>query len=362
MADPLSKVSRVRLAALPTPLTHAARFSAAIGADVWIKRDDVGALGLAGNKVRKLEFLLAEAIAGGADTIVTLGTRISNSARAAAASCAQLGLRCVLILGGEEPPTASGNLLLDAMFGAELRYQPTIQATGSVRWDRLDEANREVCAALISEGLRPYVLPVGCSSPHAVLGFASGYFELLHQLEQIHVSPERLYHASTSGGTHAGLVLGHLLAGLGPRPYGIGAADNVYPDMEKRYAELVHAGGDLIGVDTAAAAPLVNLDMSFLGAGYGIVTPEGLEAVLLLARTEGILADPVYTGKALAALVAAARRGELTRPVVFWHTGGSPGVFEADFASALWRLCRAKTAEAITAVRAQPNSTFPVTE
>jgi 1-aminocyclopropane-1-carboxylate deaminase/D-cysteine desulfhydrase-like pyridoxal-dependent ACC family enzyme len=339
----LSAVPRVRLAALPTPLTHAPRFGAAIGADVWIKRDDIGSLGIAGNKIRKLEFLLAEAVEEGADTIVTLGTRISNSARAAAAACAQLGLRCVLVLGGDEPAAANGNLLLDTLFGAEIRYQPEIRATGAVRWDQLDDANRQMSAALIEEGLRPYVLPVGCSSPRAVLGFVAGYFELLQQLEQLRLSPSRLYHASTSGGTHAGLVLGHWLTGLGPRPYGIAAADNVYPDMALRYAELVHAGGQLIGTPTDGAGRLVNLDTRFLGPGYGIVTDEGLDAVSLLARTEGILSDPVYTAKALAALIAAARGGELTEPVVFWHTGGSPGVFEPDYAHALWEHSRVET-------------------
>ena len=155
----------MQLAALPTPLTHAPRFGAAIGADVWIKRDDIGALGLAGNKVRKLEFLLGQAIADGADTVVTLGTRISNSARAAAAACAQLGIRCVLVLGGDEPSTANGKLLLDALFGAELRYQPDVAATGEVPWDQLEEENQGIAAKLSREGRKPYVLPVGCFSP-----------------------------------------------------------------------------------------------------------------------------------------------------------------------------------------------------
>ena len=336
----LSLAPRVKLAALPTPLTHAARFSAAIGADVWIKRDDIGALGLAGNKVRKLEFLLGQALEDGADTVVTLGTRISNSARAAAAACAQLGLRCVLILGGNEPPSANGNLLLDTLFGAELRHQPDISATGAVRWDRLDEVNSEIAATLTHEGLKPYVLPVGCSSPRSVLGFVAGYLELLQQLEAVRLSPQRVYHASTSGGTHAGLVLGHWLVGSGPRPFAVGAADNVYPDMGERYNELVVAGADLLGAPSDGASRLVKLDMDFLGAGYGIVTRESLEAIALLARTEGILTDPIYTGKALAALVHAARRGDVRESVVFWHTGGSPGVFEPEYASALWRHSR----------------------
>jgi D-cysteine desulfhydrase family pyridoxal phosphate-dependent enzyme len=338
----LQNVPRLRLASLPTPLTHAPRFSAAIGADVWIKRDDIGALGLAGNKVRKLEFLLAEAVADGADTVVTLGSRISNSARAAAAACAQLGLKCVLVLGGDEPATANGNLLLDTLFGAEIRYQSGVGVTGMVLWEQLDGTSREISAALAKEGRKPYFLPVGCSSPRAVLGFVAGYFELAQQLEQLRLSPARLYHASTSGGTHAGLALGRWLAGSGPRPFGIAAADSVYPDMAKHYVELVHAGGQLIGAPTDGAAQFVNLDMRFVGPGYGVVTPEGLGAVSLLARTEGILTDPVYTAKALAALVAAARDGELTEPVVFWHTGGSPGVFEPDYAEALWRQSRAE--------------------
>ena len=334
----------MQLAALPTPLTHAPRFSAAIGADVWIKRDDIGALGLAGNKVRKLEFLLGQAIEDGADTVVTLGTRISNSARAAAAACAQLGLRCVLVLGGDEPTTANGNLLLDTLFGAELRYQPDVAATGVVRWDQLDEENHDIAARLAREGLKPYVLPVGCSSPRGVLGFVAGYLELSQQLDQLRLSPDRVYHASTSGGTHAGLALGHHLAGSGPRPFGIGAADNVYPDMAERYSELIVAGAQLLGAPFSDASKLVNLDMGYLGPGYGIVTPDGLAAIALLARTEGILTDPIYTGKALAALIAAAKRRELTQSVVFWHTGGNPGLFEPEYANALWKHSRGESA------------------
>jgi len=345
MHESLRSIPRVQLAALPTPLTHAPRFSAEVGVDVWIKRDDVGPLGLVGNKVRKLEFLLAKAIEEGADTVVTLGTRISNSARAAAAACAQLGLQCVLILGGDEPRTATGNLLLDALFGADLRYQPRVESTGPVRWDQLGDANVEIGEMLAAEGRRPFVLPVGCSSPHAVLGFAAAYLELTTQLQELGLSAGRLYHASTSGGTHAGLALGHRVAGSGPHPCGIGAADTVYPDMRERYLQLVQGAARLIGNACEPTMEWIDLDMRFLGAGYGIATPEAIEAISLLARTEGILADPVYTGKALAALVAAARQGELSEPVVFWHTGGTPGVFEPQYAEALWTHSRRLAAE-----------------
>ena len=147
------------------------------------------------------------------------------------------------------------------------------------------------------------------------------------------------------------MVLGHWLVGSGPPPFAVGAADNVYPDMGERYNELVVAGADLLGVPSDGASRLVNLDMDFLGAGYGIVTPESLETIALLARTEGILTDPIYTGKALAALVHAARRGDVRESVVFWRTGGSPGVFEPEYASALWRHSRGDA----TAAHGEPN-------
>jgi 1-aminocyclopropane-1-carboxylate deaminase/D-cysteine desulfhydrase len=325
VSDPFAALAdrpRVRLAALPTPLEPAPRLSEELGVEVWLKRDDVGSLGLTGNKVRKLEFTLGEAVhEQGAQAIVTLGAPQSNHARATAAAAAQLGLRAVLIMGGDdpgEPPT--GNLLLDELFGADVRY------AGSDDWARLaelvDEVSREVGGA--------YTLPAGGSSPTGALGFAAAYAELLDQLDAAGLEPERVYHASTSGGTHAGLLLGHALAGRGPQPLGFDVGQ-IVPDARGLVTWLANEAGALIGADPALTEQDARLDLSQLGDGYGAFTDAGIEAIRLLARTEGTVLDPVYSGKAMAGLVADARAGRIAGPVVFWHTGGGPSLFAAGW-------------------------------
>jgi D-cysteine desulfhydrase len=326
---PWAPLPRAGLVALPTPLEHLPRFSAAIGAEVWMKRDDVGPLGVAGNKIRKLEFVLADARSAGADTIVIVGAEQSNACRATAAACARLGLRCVLVLSGAEPDRASGNLLLDRLFGAEVRF------AGTTDWAALAATAEEAMGALRAEGATPYSLPAGASSPLGAVGFVVAWFELLDQLEAIGVDAATLIHAASSGGTHAGLIAGRLLAGRGPRVRGIGVAADIHPDMPGHCAALASGAARLLGADAHDAAGAVWLDMGFLGDGYAIPTPEALAAIRLLARTEAIVCDPVYTGKALAALVASARAGELAdAPAVFWHTGGWHAVFAPRFGDA----------------------------
>src|SRR3954452_19724932 len=322
MAAPGVDVPRATLAPLPTPLHHLPRFSAAVGADVWMKRDDVGAVGLAGNKVRKLEFVLGVARRDGADAIVIVGAEQSNACRAAAAACAQLGLRCVLVLSGDAPDRATGNLLLDRVFGADVRF------AGTTDWAALAHESEQASASLRADGATPYLLPVGASSPLGAVGFAVAWFDLLEQLDALDVAAGTLIHASSSGGTHAGLLAGRRLSERGPRVRAIGVADDIYPDMPARYAELATGAAQLLGADGAIAEDEVWLDMGFLGGGYAVPTAEAVEAIRLLARTEGIVCDPVYSGKALAALVAGARAGDLDDcATVFWHTGGYHALF-----------------------------------
>src|SRR3954449_13293661 len=200
MAAPGVDVPRATLAPLPTPLHHLPRFRAAVGADVWMKRDDVGAVGLAGNKVRKLEFVLGVARRDGADAIVIVGAEQSNACRAAAAACAQLGLRCVLVLTGDEPGRAAGNLLLDRLYGAEVRF------AGTTDWAELADAAARAGDELRAAGATPYRLPAGASSPLGAVGFAVAFFELLDQLDAAGLAPATLVHAPSPGGTHAGLA------------------------------------------------------------------------------------------------------------------------------------------------------------
>src|SRR4051812_2248741 len=330
MAVLWGELPREPLAALPTPLHPLPRFGAAIGAEVWIKRDDAGPVGLAGNKVRKLEFVLGAARHDGADAIVIVGAEQSNACRAAAAACAQLGLRCVLVLPGDEPERPAGNLLLDHLYGAEVRF------AGTTDWAALADAAERASEDLRADGATPALLPVGASSPLGAVGFAVAWFELLEQLDALDVAAGTVVHASSSGGTHAGLVVGRRLSERGPRVRAIGVADDIYPDMAARYAEIATGAARLLGADVAIGADDLWLDRGFLGPGYAVPTEDALAAIRLLARTEGIACDPVYSGKALAAVVAAARAGELgDGATVFWHTGGHHALFAPRFGDAV---------------------------
>jgi D-cysteine desulfhydrase family pyridoxal phosphate-dependent enzyme len=311
---------RLRLASLPTPLQRLDRFGQAIGAEVWIKRDDVGSIGLAGNKVRKLEYVLADAIAKGADAIVIIGAEQSNAARATAAACARLGLRCVLVLSGDPPATETGNLLLDRLFGAEVHF------AGDVGWDELRAASDQLSDDLRGEGATPYTLPAGSSSPLGAVGFVRAWFELRDQLAEAGVEPRTLFYAASSGGTQAGLILGKAIAeGRGPELRAIDVAPALAPDVDA----IARGAADLLGV--APDLPPAQADQGFVGDGYAIPTAGGIAAIRLLARTEAIVCDPVYSGKALAALVAAEHDG----PVVFWHTGGYHALFAPRFGAAV---------------------------
>jgi D-cysteine desulfhydrase len=331
MSVPGADLPRATLAPLPTPLHHLPRFSAQIGAEIWMKRDDIGAPGLAGNKVRKLEFVLGAARRDGADAVVIVGAEQSNACRAAAAACAQLGLRCLLVLSGDAPGRATGNLLLDRLYGADVRF------AGTTDWTALARAAERAAEELRAGGATPYLLPVGASSPLGAVGFAVAWFELLAQLDGLDVAAGTVVHASSSGGTYAGLLAGRRLSERGPRVRAIGVADDIYPDMRGRYAEIASEALALLGGGDGAFGPGdVELDFGFLGEGYAIPTAEALDAIRLLARTEGIACDPVYSGKALAALVAAARAGELSGgATVFWHTGGYHALFAPRFGDAV---------------------------
>lgn len=318
---------RLRLAPVPTPLQRAERLGDALGVELWIKRDDIGSLALAGNKVRKLEFALGAALAQGADCVVTCGAAQSNHMRATAAAAAQLGLRAVLVIRGEqsdEPPT--GNLLLDHLLGAELRW------AGSEDWGKLNQLVEQVADELRAEGHRPYAVPAGCSSPTGTLGFVAAYAELCAQLAEAGVAATQICHASTSGGTHAGLLLGHALSGDGPTPLGFDVG-RLYPDPPAHVAGIASDAARLLGSELTLSAADIALDGSELGGGYGDVTPAATAAIRLAARSEGILFDPVYSGKGLAGLVAHA--GKTDGPLVFWHTGGAQALFARGFADPL---------------------------
>lgn len=319
----LAKIPRVRLAALPTPLEEMPRLSAALGGPrLFIKRDDNTGLGMGGNKARKLEFLLAEALAQGADTVITTGGPQSNHARMTAAAAARLGLGCVLVLTGERPPAFDGNLLIDRVLGADVRF------TGTDDEGLANSMMEEVADELRAAGKRPYIIPLGGSSPAGTLGYIAGFRELVTQAEEQGVAFDRIYITSGSGGTHAGTLLGNKLYSYGARVIGISVSRPRELAVE-RIGRVAQGCIDRFALPVRVASEDIEVDDRYIGAGYGRLTDGGKEAILLLARHEGIIADPVYTGKALAGLVDHIRCGLIGRheTVLFWHTGGAPAIF-----------------------------------
>lgn len=324
----LDLAPRFALAHLPTPLSEAKGLRKALGADcprLFIKRDDCTGLGGGGNKTRKLEFLVGEALAGGADTLVTTGALQSNHARQTAAAAAAAGLSCVLVLIDMVPYHGaayrrSGNQLLDQIFGADIRIV-----------DKGDDPTlvfKSVMAELKEAGRKPYFAPAGGSTVTGSLGYAAAYLELSEQLEALGLADTHLVHASSSGGTQAGLVAARVMRGGGPKVHGI----NVYrTDTEAMRADISQLAADTaerLGAGKPAEDAVVLVD-GFLGDAYGVPTPDMVEAVELVARSEGILLDPVYSGKGMAGLIGMIRRGDFTASdtVVFLHTGGMPGLF-----------------------------------
>ncbi len=312
-------IERVSLGTFPTPLEPAPRLAAALGlrADgLWIKRDDLTGLGGGGNKVRKLERIIGTALRDGADALITTGAAQSNHARLTAAAGARLGLPVTLVLAGSPGAVPVGNVLLDGLFGADIRW------AGDVARERLIDIAEESAAELRAAGAHPAVIPYGGSNRDGALAYADAAYELQVQLSAAAVSVV----AVGSGGTMAGLV-----AGLGP--------ENVLGVHTGAVAEPRAAVAALL----AAIAPgpprpgALRLRTDQVGPGYSILTKATAAALRLAAQTEGIVLDPVYTGRALAGLAAAVKDGDVDagRPVVFWHTGGLPGLFGHQDAAAL---------------------------
>jgi 1-aminocyclopropane-1-carboxylate deaminase/D-cysteine desulfhydrase-like pyridoxal-dependent ACC family enzyme len=283
-----------------------------------MKRDDLLSFGLGGNKVRKMQAVAAEAIAAGADTLITCGGVQSNHARVTAAAGAALGLKVVLVLNGRVPDTPTGNTRLDRLFGAEIRHVSAREE----RAPMMEMAAAEVRA----KGGRPFVVPLGASTATGALGFARGLVEIA----QSSLRPDVIVHATSSGGTQAGLIAGAALLGLDARILGV-SADDPAASLAATIRAILDGVADRLGAKTASlgADRDAEVDDSQVGGGYGVPTPASTEALELVARREGILLDPVYTAKAMAGLIARVRAGELTgdQTILFWHTGGQAGYF-----------------------------------
>jgi D-cysteine desulfhydrase family pyridoxal phosphate-dependent enzyme len=318
----LAGLPRYPLGTLPTPFEPLERLGAELGVPLWVKRDDLTGLGLGGNKVRKLEYLLGDALATGCDTVVTFGALQSNHARQTAAACARAGLHCVLVLTRTVPRTGAaytdgGNVLLDRLFGADVRVVDPdgVEATVVALTDELAAAGR-----------RTRWVPPGGSDPVGTAGYVLGGQELAADAAAAGVELSHVVVGSSSGGTQAGLLLGLRSAGCGATVHGVA----VYKDADRTTATVTKlVAGTAALLDLDLPDDEVVCDDRFLGDGYGVPTKAMADAVGRFARTEGLVLDPVYSGKAAAALIAMADSGELDSAtgVAFVHTGGSPSLF-----------------------------------
>lgn len=322
----LARFPRIKLAHLPTPLEYLPRLTEYLGGpSIYVKRDDCTGLASGGNKTRKLEFLMADALAQNADTIITQGAVQSNHARQTAAAAARLGLDCELLFENRirEPNHIylnSGNVFLDRLFGAGIHHHP-----GGTD---MNAAMEELAADLREQGRKPYVIPGGGSNRIGALGYVDCAMELLQQANQQQLKVDCVLHATGSAGTQAGLVAGLRATHANIPVLGIGVNAAREAQEEKVYqlavetAEHVGAGGCVRREDVVA-----NCD--YIGPGYGIPTPGMRAALLLLARLEGLLFDPVYSGKGLAGMIDLVEKGEFRagQNIVFIHTGGSAGLF-----------------------------------
>jgi D-cysteine desulfhydrase family pyridoxal phosphate-dependent enzyme len=319
----MKTLPRLCFAHLPTPIESLPRLSAALNSQrLWVKRDDQTGLAFGGNKTRKLEFLVAEAQAHGARTLITAGATQSNHCRQTAAAAARFGFDCLLVLSGERPAKISGNLLLDYLFGAKV-----VWTTSERRQEALQAAFEQAWQA----GQRPYQIPVGGSNPTGAAGYAYAMQELLQQCAPTDL-PDWIVFASSSGGTHAGIVAGARLFGFPGKILGI-SNDETASNLSAHVASLASQTLDLLGEPHQIQPEDILVNDSFLGAGYGVMGEPEANAIKLFASLEGLLLDPVYTGRAAAGLIELCKSGYFKpdEKILFWHTGGTTALFADQY-------------------------------
>lgn len=319
----IDSLPRFPLAYLPTPLEELKTLSRQLaGPTLLIKRDDQTGLALGGNKTRKLEFLVGDALAKGADTLITLGAVQSNHCRQSAAAAAKAGLRCELILNGKKPEQANGNLLLNELLGANLHWIERSQRAAKL-------AERD--AQLRAEGRQPYLIPVGGSNGIGATGYVVAMQELMPQLRANGQRVDHILFGTSSGGTQAGIVLGARVAGFTGQLHGLSIDKNdpEHFEYETEVAQIANDCAAYIGSPVRVTRDDIKVVYGYKGEGYGVVGDLECDAIRLLARTEGIVLDPVYAGRAFGALVDLIRKGTFKKDetVLFWHTGGAPALF-----------------------------------
>ena len=324
---PASLDRRLPLAVLPTPLEPADRLGAALGMEagaLWVKRDDLTGLGGGGNKARKLEYLCADAVARGADVLVTGGGPQSNHVRMTAAAANRLGLECAVVMAGPRPTTSTGNVLLVELLGPAVTWVGLEE--GPMDYYAIEAAIDETADRLAAEGRRPYRMPIGGASAVGALGYVRAAAELREQAAGPIGEVDLVVVAGGSGGTHAGLA-----AGLGDLGRVLGVDVGARADLDTQVPAKAAEAAVLAGLP--APVGHVRVDHDRVGAGYGAATEACRQAVLLAARSEGLILDPVYTGKAMAGLVAARGDGSVGQATrtVFLHTGGMPALFAGAY-------------------------------
>ena len=324
---------RVPLAHLPTPVEPLDRLGARLGkpaGTLWVKRDDMTGLAGGGNKARKLEYLCADALARGCDTLVTGGGVQSNHVRMTAAAANRLGLACTIVVAGERPDVATGNVVLDELLGPEMVW---FGGDGNLAYEEMEAAILATADRLAGEGRRPYAMPIGGASAVGALGYVRAASELLSQVPELDV----VVVADGSGGTHAGLA-----AGFGDHRRVLGIDVGARADLDVAVGGRAAEAAALARLRAPTGGP--RIDHGQVGAGYGSPTAAAGEALSLAARLEGLLLDPVYTGKAMAGLIEACRTGRLPPDslVVFLHSGGMPALLAASYSAWL----RAQTSPA----------------
>ena len=311
---------RVTIAHLPTPIEPLPHLTAQLGGpELWVKRDDQTGLATGGNKTRKLEFLVADALAHSADTLVTCGAAQSNHARQTAAAAAKFGLDRVLVLGGDASSEAQGNLLLDRLLDAQIVW------TG----DRLpQERMSSVAHQLTEDGRHPYVIPYGGSNSIGVSGYVAAMGELMTQGEKQGRAFDHIVLATSSGGTQAGLVVGAHVFGYHGHILGI-SVDPRAADLRRKLADLATSTSVHLSLDPVFESDDFDVNDNYLGGGYGVVGSLERETIRTVARAEGLILDPVYTGRAFGGLLHLIRDGafDADEKVLFWHTGGTSGLF-----------------------------------
>jgi D-cysteine desulfhydrase family pyridoxal phosphate-dependent enzyme len=319
------KIPRLHFAHLPTPIERLPRLSEALGGPgLLIKRDDLTGLAFGGNKTRKLEFLVAEARDQGAKTLISGGALQSNHCRQTAAAAARFGFKCILVLTGERPRQPSANLLLDELFGAEVVHVVERKDRDRILQETFDRATKDE--------MKPYLVPYGGSNATGALGYAFAMKELVEQ----NSNPDWVVFATSSGGTHAGLLLGQRVFGYKGKPLGI-SVDESEEWLKQNVSQLASLASERLGKRIEFSPDEVLANANYCSEGYGVLTEAEREAIRLFATCEGILLDPVYTGRAAAGLINLIRKGFFKKDesVLFLHTGGQPALFAADYADKL---------------------------